>query len=474
MISIPEYKNAEKVFHFFGEISKIPHASENTAGIADYLADFARERGLWFVRDSADNVIIRKPATSGKEGSPTVIFQGHTDMVADKVKGSPIDMDKEGLKLYRDGDFLRAEGTTLGGDDGVALAYALAVLDSNDIEHPEFEALFTSNEEIGLLGATALDASALKGKLMVNIDSDVEGVFTVGCAGGMRIDMRIDAEREAAGGEFYRLAISGLQGGHSGIEIDKGRSNAIKLLAEILSAARGVRIAKIEGGNADNAIPRSAECIFTVEEGELSRLSGAVAGAFKAHGVREPQIKITLTESEEGGEVFTEADSKRLTELICKLPSGVIAMCEDIPELVETSANIGILCKEEHALCVSMSIRSSKNTSKEQLRSSIRDIAEGIGAVVTERGAYPAWEYRRDSMLRDIMVDIYTEMYGKSPEVITIHAGLECGIFSDKIDGLDCVSIGPDNFDIHTPEEHLSISSTARVWEYLKELLKRI
>ncbi len=474
MIEIPEYKDAEAVFRFFEEISRIPHGSENTAPIADYLVSFAEARGLWCYRDAADNVVIRKPATAGKESSPTVIFQGHTDMVADKVAGCDIDLLKDGLKIFRDGDLIRAEGTTLGGDDGVAIAYALAVLDSDDIVHPEFEALFTSNEEIGLLGATALDCSVLKGRLMVNIDSDIEGIFTVGCAGGMRIDTRLEAERAPADGECLKLSVSGLRGGHSGIEIDKGRSNAIKLLAEILSEAKDLRVIEIEGGNADNAIPRSAECVFKTDDGSVSAISVAIARVFKEHGTREPDIKITLDASDTMANAFTSDASKRFIKLINDLRSGVVTMSEEIPGLVETSANIGIITAEEGAMCCSLSIRSSKNASKESLRASIREAAEGLGADVSERGAYPAWEYRKDSVLRDIMVKTYEDMYKRLPEVITIHAGLECGIFSDKMPGLDCVSIGPDNFDIHTPEEHLSISSTARVWEYLKELLKRI
>ncbi len=473
MIDVSEYKNAEKVFYFFEEISKIPHGSENTEKIADYLVEFAKARGLWHVRDKANNVIIRKSATKGYENRPTVIFQGHTDMVADKVAGCPIDLEKEGLKLYRDGDFLRAEGTTLGGDDGVAVAYALAVLDSDDIEHPEFEALFTSDEEIGLIGATFLDASQLKGKLMVNIDSDDEGVFTVGCAGGIRTDARLEAKRDGAK-KLSTLSVSGLKGGHSGVEIDKGRVNAIKLLAKILAPFDSIRVSKISGGNADNAIARECNADVYISPEEIEVLKARVIPDVLEEIRRvEPDVKIALTEAGVGP-VFDEKTSKCILNFANSAPYGVIKMSEDIVGLPETSANLGIAESDEGGVSFTVSIRSSKNGEKEKVKNTMRTLCAEYGFEYSERGEYPAWEYKKDSYLREVMKRVYTEMYGKEPEVITIHAGLECGIFSDKIEGLDCVSIGPDNYDIHTPEERLSIPSTVRVWEYLITLLKNI
>ena len=469
---LPEYKDAEKVFYFFEEISKIPHASENTGPIADWLVAFAKERGLWYYRDGKNNVIIRKPATAGYEKRPTVIFQGHTDMVADKVAGCNIDMSREGLQIYRDGDFIRAEGTTLGGDDGVALAYALAVLDSSDIEHPEFEALFTSDEEIGLLGATALDASVLHGKILVNIDSDEEGVFTVGCAGGLRVDMTVNGKLMADEATKYRLGVSGLIGGHSGTEIDKGRENAIKILAEILSATSDVRIVTISGGNADNAIPRYAECVFSSNKADS--LFGKIEEAKAKYGVRESGIEILLEAAGVSGASFDADTSRKVLEIISKTPRGGYQMSEEISGLPETSSNLGVVVTDGGRVTISTSVRSSKNSEKSKLVAIIREISDSYGAGFGTRGEYPAWEYKADSYLRELMKKTYTDLYGKEPKVIIIHAGLECGIFADKIEGLDCVSIGPDNFDIHTPSERLSISSTARVWEYLKELLKRI
>lgn len=473
MLDYSDFKDAERVFYFFEEISKIPHGSGNTDKIAEYLVGFARERGLYVRRDEANNVIIKKRATEGCEGRPTVILQGHTDMVAEKVAGSAKDMTREGLTLCRDGDFLRAEGTTLGGDDGVAVAYALALLDSSDVPHPELEAIFTSDEEIGLLGAVALDTSDVRGRLMINIDSDEEGVFTVGCAGGVRVDIDLPMGAKAPTRGATLIRVDGLKGGHSGIEIDKGRENAVKILGEVLSelAARtpNLQIAGVLGGNADNAIPRSAECAVS---GDAP--AGLLAEVAKRHEAVEPSLTITAQKLDTGVGLYSPEDSERLISLIGELPSGVISMSEDIAGLVETSLNLGIIKETDTGVQISFSIRSAKGAEKEKLVTRVTKIAENHGATHSSHGAYPAWEYRKESHLRDVMCAVYERTYGKAAKVVTIHAGLECGIFSDKLDGLDCVSIGPDNFDIHTTEEHLSLSSTARVWEYLKDVLRSV
>ena len=474
MLNITDYPSAKKVFEFFEEICKIPHGSENTDGITKYLVDFARSRGLSYFCDEANNVIIKKPATAGYEDRPAIVFQGHTDMVADKTPECEIDMMREGLDIYRDGDFIRARGTTLGGDDGVAIAYALAVLDSNDIPHPDFEALFTSDEEIGLIGATALDTSKLSGRLMVNIDSDGEGIFTVGCAGGIRMD----AVRSFAGEEskpIMKLSVSGLLGGHSGVEIDKGRINAIKEIASILGECDAVQISKIKGGNADNAIPRDAFATFYAPTDFHAELTERIIPKKLAeYRKTEPDANIVFESLGCREKVLSTEDSKCILSFTNSLVSGVIAMSSEIEGLVETSMNLGIIdvSSEKAALCAS--VRSSLEEKKNEVRADVKALASKFGFSVGERGDYPAWEYKKDSYLREVMRDVYKDTYGKDPEIITIHAGLECGIFSSKMPNLDCVSIGPDNFDIHTPEERLSISSTVRVWEYLKALLARI
>lgn len=474
MLNIDGFSSIEKVVRFFEEFSAIPHGSGNTSLIADYLVDFAKKRGLEYKRDGADNVVIRKGATKGYEDRPAVIFQGHLDMVAEKKPGASIDMEKEGLTLYRDGDFLRAKDTTLGGDDGVALAYALALLDSEDIPHPDFEAVFTSDEEIGLLGAVAIDPEWIKGRLLINIDSDEEGVFTVGCAGGMRSDVTLPVKRTNSDTNAYKVKAYGFKGGHSGVEIDKGRVNANKALVDIIARIGDISIKDIRGGNADNAIPRECECIFTspIDPSVLiERLGNEMKEKYKDI---EPDIALSVEKIKSSVAGISVEDSKNLISLLSELPSGIIAMSSDVEGLVETSLNMGILRLEGDKAEVSFSVRSAKGAEKQALGDRLERIAKAHGADYSTRGEYPAWEYKKDSHLRDVMKKVYEDMYGSSPEIVIIHAGLECGIFSEKIEGLDCVSIGPNNYDIHTTEERLSLSSLKRVWEFLLNVLKEI
>lgn len=495
MIKIPEYLDAERLFSYFEAFSAIPHGSGNTKAIADFFVDFAKERGLDYYRDEYDNVVIRKGATKGYEDRPTVIIQGHLDMVAEKKSGATIDMEKEGLSLYRDGDFIRAKDTTLGGDDGVALMYAMALLDSNDIEHPAIEAVFTSDEEIGLLGAVALEPKEVKGRVLINVDSDEEGILTVGCAGGVRSDISLPVTYEKNPYQkAYKVRLHGFKGGHSGVEIDKGRANAVKVFGELLNCIFDIRIASIIGGNADNAIPRECEAVICADEDfpkilrerldcrkatfavfpdatldELKRMDKTG----KTLADIEPDLALDVCEVESPDMALDKDSTEGLIGLIVALPSGVISMSKALPDLVETSLNLGIL-RLGNVAQVSFSVRSAVGEEKKALCERICEKAKKFGASYSEHGAYPAWEYREDSHLRDVMVEVYEKMYGKKPQVVTIHAGLECGIFSEKLEGLDCVSIGPNNYDIHTTEERLSISSTMRVWEYIKAILKEI
>ena len=473
MLDFSDFPNSQKALSFFEEFSKIPRGSGNTKAIADYLVRFANDRSLEVIRDASDNVIIRKPATSGYEGHPGVILQGHTDIVALKTPDCPIDMEKDGLQLYRDGDFLRARGTTLGGDDGVAMAYAMAILDSDDIPHPELEAVFTSDEETGLIGATALDASVLRGRMLINIDSDEEGIFTVGCAGGGRIDLSLSVKAKTYIGNIYKLTISGLKGGHSGVEIDKNRANAIKVAAEILNSLDSVRIGRAVAGSADNAIPSDAIVMFTTKS-SIFEISEAINNAKLALPEGETDAGFNIEMHLSSAKLLSAKDSQNILSLICEMPNGVTRMSEDIEGLVETSLNMGILKQDGNKLELTISVRSAVGEEKAKLIAKIKEIAAAHAATVGVRGEYPAWEYRKESKLRDVMCDVYREMYGKDATVVTIHAGLECGIFSDKIDGLDCVSIGPDNRDIHTPDERLSLSSFDRVFEYIINVLMNL
>ena len=474
MLDFSNYKSAERVFHHFTELCKIPHGSGNTAAIANYLVDFANGLSLPVWRDGANNVLIKKPATIGMENRPTVILQGHTDMVIDIAEGVSFDPLYDGLTLKIDGDFLTAEGTTLGADDGIAVAYAMAILEADDIPHPALEVLLTSDEEIGLIGASAFDASLLSGKLLINLDSEEEGYITAGCAGGLRNDITLPLTRGDEGEVYYKLTVTGLTGGHSGVEIDKGRINAIKLLAEILLKIADVRVCSINGGNMDNAIPRSAECIFTAEKttaGEILSLASDVSEAYRA---LEPNMSIELERAAVAPLPFTKSSTEKLLGLIDETPYGVIAMSEDIEGLVETSMNQGIIRTSDGEVTLSVSLRSSKRLAKEELKNRVRSTAAKFGATSHEHGEYPEWEYRKNSHLRSVMIKAYQQMYGKEPVVLTIHAGLECGIFADRIDGLDCVSIGPDSYDIHTSEERLSLSSAERVYNYVLKVLAEI
>lgn len=474
MISFTEKENPNGIFNYFLEISHIPHGSGNTSAIADYLVGFAKDRGLECERDGANNVIIRKPATAGYESRPTVIIQGHTDMVAEKLPELELDMEREGLEVYRDADWLRARGTTLGGDDGVAVAYALALLAATDIPHPAIEAVFTSDEEIGLLGAAALDCSRLKGRILINVDSDEEGIFTVGCAGGGRVDISLPISGAFSAKQGYKLTVSGLLGGHSGVEIDKNRSNAIKVGTDVLAKIGGVCLCTMSGGNMDNAIPRDFVATFATDSDISASFEAAKNAEISKAITGDPDIRITCEPCELDAPVYSAEVSATVLSLFGSVRTGVIAMSTEIKGLVESSENIGIARLGDGLCKLTVSVRSAKKDAKARLIADLKDIAAAHGASVSVRGEYPAWEYKNDSHIRDVAVKVYKDMYGKAPIVVTIHAGLECGLFSDAIPGLDCISIGPDNRDIHTTEEHLSISSTVRVWEFILNVLKEI
>lgn len=456
------------VFSFFEDICSIPHGSGDTKRISDYCVNFAKERELEYYQDELNNVIIKKPATAGYEAHPAVILQGHLDMVCEKDKDCEFDFLKDGLKIKTEGDYIFAEGTTLGGDDGIAVAMALAVLDSDELSHPAIEAVFTVDEETGMYGAEGLDTSLLDSKILINIDSEDEGVLTVGCAGGARVEIELPVALGAAEGDCYKITVSGLLGGHSGVEINKGRLNSNKVLAAFLNTLEDFSLAYINGGLKDNAIPAFSECVIKTNEDVYAALGKFIESN---SCVSEPSLKII---AEPFGEVafLSKEDSKKAVALLCELPNGVISMSEDIDYLVETSLNLGILKTENGKMLASFSVRSSKNTEKEALIARLSAIAERYGAAFSTHGHYPAWEYRKNSPLRDKMCEVYEKLYGKSPQVVVIHAGLECGLFSDKIKELDAVSFGPDMQDIHTPRERLSISSTARTYEYLCEILK--
>lgn len=472
----------KEVMYYFEEISKIPHGSFNCGPIADYLEGFAKEHGLECHRDAANNVIIIKEATPGYEDAPAVILQGHTDMVCQKAPGSDFDFEKDSLKLAIDGDLILAEGTTLGGDDGIAVAYGLAALASKDMEHPRLEVLLTSDEEVGLLGAEAVDLSMLKGKMLINLDSEEEGIFLTSCAGGARANMFLPVSRMAKEGIAYEVTVQGLTGGHSGAEIHKGRANSSKLLSRLLFTVRKdaeFYIETLEGGQADNVIPRQTTATVIVEEADCGAFEAAVK-AMEAvfqneQSVADPELNVKLVNlGVKEAEVLDRSSMTQALTVLTMLPDGVQAMSMQIPGLVETSLNLGILKLEKEELQISSSVRSSVGSKKEYLLAQLKTLLEYAGGTMKTHGEYPAWEYKPESHLREVFAETYRDMYGKEPQIEAIHAGLECGILSNKIEGLDCIALGPDMQGVHTTEERLSISSTERVWKLLVEVLKRL
>jgi dipeptidase D len=482
----------EPVFRYFEEICGIPHGSSNTKAISDYCMAFAKEHHLRAVQDDSNNVIIWKEGTAGYEQSAPVMLQGHLDMVCEKEKDCTIDFEKDGLSLQLENGVISAKGTTLGGDDGIAVAYALAILASEDIPHPPLEVVFTVDEEIGMLGAAALDCSVLKARKMLNMDSEDEGYLLVSCAGGATVTGHLPLKKESVCGRAVKLTVTGLQGGHSGVEIDKGRANANQLLGRTLYQLKqqyDLRLVEVNGGLKDNAIPREsmaklvligdADVDNTVVESMKKAVSEWEECYRKEYCLTDSGVTLQL-EQEAGEMSLAEVDAmdrettdKVVTALV-NLPGGIQRMSFDIEGLVQTSLNLGILKTTEKEAAFSFAVRSSVETEKRELAARIRCLMESLGGTVTSMGEYPAWEYRQDSPLRDLMVEVFEQQYGRKPVVQALHAGVECGLFAGAMPGLDCVSFGPDMKDIHTPKESMDVESVQRTWKYTLEILRRL
>ncbi|MGI6030957.1 MAG: aminoacyl-histidine dipeptidase [Eubacteriales bacterium] len=466
-----------KVYHYFSQLCAIPHGSGNTAGVAEYCLQVAREHGLEHHQDPAGNVILIREASAGYEQAQPVILQGHLDMVCAKKEGCSIDFAKDGLDVRHDGEWVYAEGTSLGGDDGIAVAMALAVLTDPSIPAPRLEAIFTVDEEIGLLGAHALDVSPVRGRRLINLDSEAEGIFTVSCAGGVRANLTIPVKREPAEGQNGCLKISGLLGGHSGTEIHKGRGNANHLLGRVLHRLErcgGIRLVQGAGGMQDNAIPRESQVELVASEWDKACAAAQEMEIILRRELRvtDPEVRVTLEACEPCGLQPLDQDStRRVITLLQAAPDGVQRMSPDIEGLVQTSLNMGIFRLEEGQARTSAALRSSVDSQKEWLEEQLERLAQALGGRMELVGDYPGWEYRPDSPLRELMVRVFEKQYGHAPVIEAIHAGLECGLLASKLPGLDCVSIGPDMEDIHTAEERLSIASTQRVWDFLLEVL---
>jgi len=485
----------QKVFEYFERICEIPHGSGNIEQISDYLVQFARDRGLEVIQDEVKNVIIIKEATPGYENEPVMVLQGHMDMVAVKKPDCDIDMKTEGLRLAVNGDDIYAEGTSLGGDDGIAVAYALALLDSDNLKHPRLEVIITVDEEVGMDGAMAIDLSMLKGNRLLNLDSEDEGIFLTSCAGGARACCNMPVTVSEGKGVLVEIEVKGLQGGHSGVEIHHERGNSNCLMGRVLwnlKEKAPIQLVSVNGGLADNAIPRETKAVVLIPEGSglcteiitepaeptvldetledlLMEISDELA-------TKDPGFSLSWGRVDEvvDAEAVSVEDTARVAAFLIALPDGVQNMSADVKGLVETSLNMGMseFKKDEAVLQAVFAVRSSVESAKKALLDKIQAIVKMAGGTCSITGNYPGWVYRVDSPLREKMIKVFKEMYGREPKVEAIHAGLECGILGSKIKDLDCVSIGPDMKDIHTTEERLSISSTKRVWEYVVKLLE--
>lgn len=467
------------VFGYFEALCAIPHGSRNTKAISDYIAAFAAEHNVRCIQDDANNILLFIDGTCGMENHDPVVLQGHMDMVCEKDADCPLNMETDGLDVTHDGSAVFARGTTLGGDDGIAVAFAMALAADPTIPHPPLEVIITVDEEIGMLGANVIDLSMLKGRKLINLDSEDEGIFTVSCAGGARSTITLNVERRAVYGPCVRLSVDNLQGGHSGAEIHKNRANANKVMGEFMNRILKLMpmcLTSFSGGNKDNAIPRSCQATVVAMGIGLERIN-TIAEELQAE-IRaqydEPEALVQAFDVDAlGGNGLTTEDTAKVTTLLCAAPNGIQSFSSDIPGLVQTSLNMGVVKLGDH-FNVTFSVRSSVNQEKEALLEQLRTLAQFHGGSYSQMGEYPAWEYRKDSVLRDTMVRIYQQMYGKDPQVLAIHAGLECGLLSEKLPGLDCVSIGPQMHEIHTSRERLEIASTERVWKYLLEVLKEL
>lgn len=465
----------QSVFHWFQEISKIPRGSGNEQEISDFLKKFAEDRGLSVKQDEALNIIIHKPGTKGFENSPWVSLQGHMDIVCEKAPGSDHDFEKDPIELILDGDILHANNTTMGGDDGIAIAYALALLDADDIPHPNLEVIITTNEETGMDGAAALKAEDLKGDYLLNIDSEEEGIFILGCAGGADFQVTFPAKPAAApaGLKGYQLELSHFHGGHSGQEIHAGYANAIKVLGRLLYEVQKttpVRIAQIDGGTKHNAIPAQATCSFACPADATGMLKEIWTVVQNEFGPLEPDMTMTVKETAVS-EVLSAEDSRRLVDYLLVVPHGPRSMSPKMQGLVQTSLNCAILRQEGDQIRLQLNLRSGVDSLCVELLDQLSVLTEAFGLDYERSAVHSAWEFNPESALKDRAIQVYRDMYGKEPEVTAIHAGVECGLLKSVMPNTDMLSLGPDILEVHTPRERLSVSSVKRTWEFILKLL---
>ena len=471
------------LWNFFHDITQIPRPSKKEEKVIAYLKNFAQQQNLGFKTDDAGNVLILKPATTGFENAKTVILQAHMDMVCEKNNEVEFNFDTDAIQYFIDGDFVRAKGTTLGGDNGIGMAMMLAVLASADLKHPAIECLFTVDEETGLTGAFALGNDFMTGKVLINLDSEDDGVIFIGCAGGIDTTATLPyAEEKAPEGYFaFTVAVKGLKGGHSGDDINKGLGNANKILNRYLwtvNKETDLRISKIDGGNLRNAIPREASATVCVPWSEKERvrvlLNYYISDVEKEIGDTEPGFAMTLESEKLPVTVIDKKASDALLNVLYACPHGVKAMSRDMPGLVETSTNLAsVKMKEKGQILITTSQRSSVESSKYDIANQVESVLLLAGASVTHGDGYPGWKPNVKSEILKIAEQSYSELFNEKASVRAIHAGLECGLFLEKYPYLDMISIGPQMYGVHSPDERLSISSTQKCWKWLVSILEK-
>ena len=467
------------VFKYFEEISQIPRGSGNEKEISDYLRKFGEDLGLETIQDEALNIIIRKPATKGYENAPGVVLQGHMDMVCEKNKGTNHDFTKDPLQLRIDGDYIYATDTTLGADNGIAVAMGLAVLASNDIEHPALEVLVTVDEEAGMSGAMALDGNLVKGKYILNLDSEEEGHLLVSCAGGVTALSTIPVEFKDADSSkvAYSLEIKGLLGGHSGMDIIKQRANSNKLLGRLLNLISiDFDLAKVEGGSKNNAIPRESDCVLMINPSDketfISDVERITATFKHEFSTSDPGLEVICKETTAPAKVLNCDSKSRVISMLNIIPNGIQTMSMDIENLVESSTNIGVLRTTDSAVTFECAVRSSVGSLKTDITNRMELLTKQLNGTLQLISDYPAWEYAKNSQLEKMCIDAYKNLTGNEPIIMALHAGLECGLLLEKMPHAEAISFGPNMYDVHTPNEHLSISSTENTWKFLLAVLK--
>jgi dipeptidase D len=472
----------KEIWRHFEALSKIPRNSGDEARAREYVLAQAARLGLEQTQDRVGNVVIRKPARSGREAAPMTVLQGHLDMVCEKNEGTAHDFDRDPIKVVRDGDWLKADGTTLGADNGIGVAAALAVMESKDIAHGPLEFVFTIDEERGLTGASEFPGGTLRSKYFLNLDGEEKGTLCIGCSGGLSTTARRKIKRQPAhSGAAWRIKVSGLKGGHSGVDIHQGRGNAVRVLGRVLRTMLDrlpVQIAEIKGGSKYNVIPREASAVVVLDAGrerELKSLLSTVEAEMRAElGGFDPGLQITADSTERPAQVLDSADATRIVDLLTSLPHGVLAMSPDIPGLVQTSTNLAIVATDGDQVEIGTSQRSAIEASKMAAVRMVTTILGLAGFEFQHSGGYPGWKPEPNSELVRKLQKIHEEVFGETAKLVAMHAGLECGVIGEKHPGMQMVSFGPQIVDPHSPNERVEIPSVAAFWTYLKASLERL